>query len=56
VVESPEAPVSLVDDAVSASSRSRVDTEDLHGDRLRTLPDDPSARFLVRDDARARFP
>jgi hypothetical protein len=37
----PEAPFAFVDDAVSASSRSRVDAEDFHADTLGAVPDGP---------------
>ena len=42
VVECPEAPVSFVDDAVPASSRSRIDADDLHTVTLRMKPDSPA--------------
>ena len=54
VVERPNPPAAFLDDAVSACSRARIDSENLHGSRLGAGPDVPApktaiAPFCVRD-------
>src|SRR5207342_1777965 len=44
VVDRPEAPAFLVDDAVTACCRTRIDAQDLHGATLRTGSDGSSYR------------
>src|SRR5262249_27219847 len=57
VLDRPEAAGAFVDDAVAASSRTRVDSEDLHGKRLggrADVPPPPPPRLLLLRRARPR--
>src|SRR5439155_20614265 len=62
VVDGLEAPAAFVDDAVPACSRTRIDAENSHAERLGTASDVPSRaeirsaavlRTTVRDEERA---
>jgi hypothetical protein len=48
VVDRPEASAAFLDDPVPARSRSRVDSDDLHAEKLRTRSDVPAGSNAVR--------